>query len=156
VLRIPLVASPDFAEAAPAVSPDGGWLAYSSNETGRDEVFVRPFPNTDSMRVRVSTDGGIAPVWAKSGRELFFVGADRTMVAAQFDPASGRVLDKETLFSLPVGYPAAGANSFYDVSSDGERFLMVRPYVDDTQDEASAGWVLVQNFFEELKARVPN
>ncbi len=153
---IPLVASPDFAEVAPAVSPDGGWLAYSSNETGRDEVFVRPFPNTDSMRVRVSTDGGIAPVWAKSGRELFFVGADRTMVAAQFDPASGRVLDKETLFSLPVGYPAVGANSFYDVSSDGERFLMVRPYVDDTQDEASAGWVLVQNFFEVLKARVPN
>ena len=57
---------------------------------------------------------------------------------------------------IPVGYPAAGANSFYDVSLDGERFLMVRPYVDDTQDEASGGWVLVQNFFEELKARVPN
>jgi len=78
------------------------------------------------------------------------------MVAAQFDPLSGRVLDEEALFILPVGYPAVVSNNFYDVSSDGERFLMVRPYVDDTQDEASAGWVLVQNFFEVLKARVPN
>jgi len=153
---IPLVASPDFAEAGPAVSPDGGWLAYSSNETGRDEVFVRPFPNTDSTRVRVSTDGGIVPVWAKSGRELFFFGPDRTMVVAQFDPVSGRVLDKETLFSLPAGYPAVVSNNFYDVSLDGERFLMVRPYVDDTQEEASGGWVLVQNFFEVLKERIPN
>jgi hypothetical protein len=78
------------------------------------------------------------------------------MMAAQFDPASGRVLDEETLFSLPVGYPATVGNNFYDVSSDGERFLTVRPYVDDTQDGASGGWVLVQNFFEELKAQVPN
>ena len=152
---VPLVASPDFAEAAPALSPDGRWLAYSSNETGRDEVFVRPFPNTDSSRVRVSTEGGIAPVWGKSGRELFFVDGGLSMVAAQFDPASGRVSGLETLFPLPVGYPASVANGFYDVSSDG-RFLMVRRYVDDTDDQDANGWVLVQNWLEEVKARVPN
>ena len=152
----PLVASPEFAEAAPAMSPDGKWLAYSSNETGRDEVFVRPFPNVDSTRVRVSTDGGIAPVWAKGGRELFFVDEDRGLVAAQFDPVSGQVLAKETLFTIPAVYRVGSGLNFYDVSSDGERFLMARPYTGDTEDAEPPGFVLVQNFFEELKRLVPN
>ena len=63
----PLVASTEFAEAEPELSPDGRWLAYSSNETGREEVFVRPFPNVDSTRIRASIDGGLTPVWARSG-----------------------------------------------------------------------------------------
>ncbi len=149
----PLVATPEFAEAAPALSPDGRWLAYSSNETGRDEVFVRPFPNVDSTRVMVSTDGGIAPVWAKSGRELFFVDGDRGMVAAQFDPVAGQPQTQETLFTIPAVYRAGGGNNFYDISSDGERFLMARQY---GAEGDSKSVILVQNFFEELKRRVPN
>ena len=151
---VPLVASAAFSEGGPALSPNGLWLAYSSNETGRAEVFVRPFPNVDSTRVRVSTDGGIVPVWAKSGRELFFVDANRGLVAAQFDPASGLVLTKETLFIMPAVYMLAAGTNSYDVSSDGERFLMVRPYGSDTQD--TVGYVLVQNFFEELRQRMGN
>ncbi|MEO2003902.1 MAG: hypothetical protein ABGY41_07360 [Candidatus Poribacteria bacterium] len=123
---------------------------------GRDEVFVRPFPNVDSTRIRVSTDKGVAPVWAKSGRELFFMGQDRGLVTAQFDPAAGRVLNQETLFTIPVGYPTVGGNAFYDVSSDGERFLMTRQYGEDTAEEGPSGLVLVQNFFEELKRLAPN
>ena len=151
-----LVASPEFAEGAPALSPNGRWLAYTSNETGRHEVFVRPFPDVESSRVRVSTDGGVAPVWAKSGRELFFMDRERGLVAAQFDPASGQVLAKDTLFTLPSGYVTQsvdGSNDFYDVSSDGERFLMVRQY---GQEEVSTSLILVLNFFEELKRLVPN
>ena len=101
---VPLVATPEFAEGAPALSPDGRWLAYSSNETGSYEVFVRPLPDVNSARVRVSRDGGLGPLWAHSGRELFFVDEDRGLVAAQFDPGSGQVQAQETLFTIPAGY----------------------------------------------------
>ena len=94
------------------------------------------------------------PVWAKSGRELFFVNSDRGLVAAQFDPASGLVVAQETLFTIPVGYSLASGTNSFDVSSDGERFLMVRPYVSDAQGEDR--YILVLNFFEELKRLVPN
>jgi serine/threonine-protein kinase len=150
----PLVTSAEFQEHGPALSPNGRWLAYSSDETGRHEVFVRPFPDVAATRVRVSVDGAYAPVWAKSGRELFFVGAERELVATQFDPASGRSLAQETLFTTPDGYLLGIGNNFYDVSTDGERFLMARPYVGDREDVASR-FVLVQNFFEELKRLVP-
>ena len=153
---VPLVASTEFQEAAPALSPDGRWLAYHSNETGRFEVYVRPFPNTDSTRVLVSNDGGVAPVWAKSGSELFFMDPGRGIVATQLDPNSGRVLDQETLFTLPPGYAGNDSQSFYDISSDGERFLMVRVYIDETEAAAASGFIVIQNFFELLKERVPN
>ena len=151
---MPLVATPEFAEGEPALSPDGRWLAYSSNETGSYEVFVRPLPNVNSTRVRVSRDGGLRPLWARSGRELFFVDEDRGLIAAQFDPASGQVLAQETLFSIPVGYFVAAGRDFYDITSDDQRFLMVRPY--QGEGEAAATEVIVvENFFEELKERVP-
>ena len=151
---IPLVATPEFAEGEPALSPDGRWLAYSSNETGRYEVFVRPLPDVNSARVRVSSDGGLGPLWAHSGRELFFVDEDRGLVAAQFDPGSGQVLGQETLFTIPAGYLVNPGDNFYDITSDDQRFLMVRPY--QGEGEAAATEVIVvENFFEELKERVP-
>jgi serine/threonine-protein kinase len=156
---VPLVASPDFNEGSPSLSPDGAWLAYTSDETGRSEVFIRPFPDVESARLRVSTDGGDGPVWAKSGRELFFVSPGRGLVTARFDPASGRVVARETLFALPTGVvgPAeASGTDFYDVSSGGERFLMARSYRAGEDETDAIGYVLVQNFFEELKRLVPN
>ena len=149
---VPLVATPEFAEGAPALSPDGRWLAYSSDETGSYEVFVRPLPDVNSTRVLVSRDGGRGPLWAYSGRELFFVDEDRGLVAAQFDPGSGQVQAQETLFTIPAGYHVNPGDNFYDITSDDQRFLMVRPY----EGEAAATEVIVvENFFEELKDRVP-
>lgn len=157
---VPLVASADFIEGAPAISPSGTWLAYTSNETGRREVFVRPFPDVETTRVRVSTDGGIAPVWGHAGRELFFVNQDRGFVAAQFDPASGRVLSQEILFTVPSNIltqaEADGGNDFYDVASDDEHFLMARAYSSGSDEESPPEFVLVQGFFEVLRERVPN
>ena len=77
------------------------------------------------------------------------------MVAARFDPASGRILGQVTLFTIPPQYAAFDADDFYDVSPDGERFLMVRA-VPEGGDDAKSRYILVHNFFEELKARVPN
>ncbi len=151
---IPLVATPEFAEGEPALSPDERWLAYSSDETGRREVFLRPLPDVNSARVRISRDGGLGPLWAHSGRELFFVDEDRGLVAAQFDAGSGQVLAQETLFTVPAEYYVNRGDNFYDITSDDQRFLMVRPY--EGEGEAAATEVIVvENFFEELKERVP-
>ena len=154
---VPLVATTDFAEGSPELSPDGQWLAYASNETGRDEVFLRPFPDVNSGRVRVSTDGGLGPLWSKDGRELFYVDESRGLVRTQIDLASGQVLTRESLFTIPAGYEVASGSTFYDISRDGDRFLMARLYTGASEDdEAVARFVLVQNFFEELRQRVPN
>ncbi len=154
----PLLAA-EYDEQEPALSPDGRWLAYISNEAGSGgfDVFVRPFPDMNSGRWQVSTEGGVMPVWAHSGRELFFVDDNGGLVAAQVDTDSGfRVGEKETLFTLPPGYRTAQTNTLYGVTPDDQRFLMARAYQGESQENTGPRFVLVNNFFEELKARVGN
>jgi serine/threonine-protein kinase len=79
---VPLAAEP-YDEAEAAISPDGRWLAYKSTETGRDEVYIRPFPEVDQGKWQISTQGAYNPVWAHSGRELFYVRDDGDMVVAE-------------------------------------------------------------------------
>ncbi len=79
---VPLVASPAV-ELFPALSPDGRWLAYASNESGTFEVYVRPFPETASAKWQVSTAGGNEPAWSSTGRELFYINAKGDMVSAE-------------------------------------------------------------------------
>ena len=151
-----LVAS-EYAEQGPALSPNGQWLAYSSNETGRHEVFVRPFPDVGGGKWQVSTEGGIRPLWAHSGGELFFVNPQtRELVVAEIETASGFQWETKTLFTIPLGYRVAPNADFYDIDSDDQRFLMARPYRDDEEGSRSAELILVQNWFEELRQRVPN
>ena len=71
------------------MSPDGRWLAYVSDETGSKEVFVRAFPDVNSGKWQVSTDGGVMPMWANSGRELYYLDDNLGLVAAQVDTDSG-------------------------------------------------------------------
>ncbi len=68
---MPLVTGP-ASEIHPAVSPDGRWLAYASDESGTAEIYVRPFPDAGSARWQVSTAGGVSPIWSHSGKELFY------------------------------------------------------------------------------------
>jgi serine/threonine-protein kinase len=153
-----LVATEEFWEQAPTISRDGRWLAYSSNETGRHEVFVRPFPNVDAGKWQVSIGGGTNPVWAHNGEELFFADpANYEIKVARFTtgPVRFQVVERTTLFDLVPGqfyFPANGNNDFFDVALDDERFLMARNFGSD----GSVSLVLVQNFFEELKRVVPN
>jgi len=152
---IPLVANVEFEERSPALSPDGRWLAYTSLETGRPEVYVQPFPNVDSNEVqRVSAEGGSVPLWANSGDELFFVDAERRLVAAQVQTATGfRVLQRETLFSLGLEYGLLG-DIPYDVAPDDQQFLLARSTVGATV--FGNRFILVYNWFEELKERMGN
>ena len=153
----PLIASAEFAEQGPSLSPDGRWLAYTSSETGQEEVYVRPFPDVDSGKVRVSTDRGESPRWANNSNELFFIDADRRLIAARFETSpSFRVLQREALFTVGPEYVLDGARDIYDVAPDDQRFLMGRAYTGSGSSSGSPRFILVQNWFEELKRLVPN
>jgi serine/threonine-protein kinase len=149
----PLVVTP-YDENAFAISPDGRWIAYQSDESGRFEVFVRPFPNTRDAKFPVSTSGAVAPLWARNGKELYFLGPNGTMMAAAVtgDP-SRPVGDPHALFQLKGALTALG-NSWYipwDVAADG-RFIMVRGAA--AGHDAELPLIVIENWFEELKAKM--
>jgi serine/threonine-protein kinase len=155
--EIPLAANDSFDEMGPAISPDGRWIAYSSNETGSPQVYVRPFPNVDDGRWQISDGPGVSPTWARSGREIFYA-TTSNMSAAQLETEPTlRVTGHLSLFNLPPGVTAINARGWYDVSADDQSFLMGRPAQFGTVSGGNPiELILVQNFFEELKARVPN
>ena len=152
----PLLNSP-YNELNADVSPNGRWVAYQSNESGRDEIYVRPFPEADAGKWTVSTGGGAQPVWSQDGKELFFVSSKAMMrVSVTLSPTFTlgipvKLFEAAAFFNPPLG---GGVGRRYDVTHDGQRFLMVNE--GRAVDEAPpARIVLVQNWIEELKARVP-
>jgi serine/threonine-protein kinase len=149
----PVVATP-YDEEAIALSPDGRWLAYESNETGRTEIFLRPFPGTESGKWQVSSDGGVAPLWARNGRELFYVNGNMEMMAVTVAPgAEPRLGQPNRLFALGDRLHMT-RNEYYtpfDVAPDG-RFLMARIVRRATALDLPL--VVVENWFEELKRKV--
>jgi Tol biopolymer transport system component len=110
-------------EAAGSFSPNGKWIAYSSNASGRFEVYVRPFPVRPGERL-VSREGGRAPRWRGDGKELFFLSVDGKMMVATIDPLTGNASIPQPLFFLPTRNTGARA---YAVAKDGQRFLMLVP-----------------------------
>jgi serine/threonine-protein kinase len=151
----PLLQTP-YDELNAEVSPDGHWLAYQSNESGRDEIYVRPFPNVDAGRRQVSTAGGVQPLWSRSGKELFYV-SNEVVMRVPVTLASTLALGiPEKLFATAsFALRGGGLGRMYDVSLDGQRFLVIKESTAADQSPPSARIVLVQNWFEELKARVP-
>ena len=150
---VPVLAT-DFDEEAIALSPDGKWMAYQSDETGRTEVFVRPFPNTDAGKTQVSSGGGLAPLWSRDGKELFYLRTDKNMMAARVIPgATLGFAEPVALFRVPDELLAAEALYYtpWDVARDG-RFLMARLIGGDSGQAAAL--VVVENWVEELKAKV--
>jgi eukaryotic-like serine/threonine-protein kinase len=138
-------------EGGAVFSPDGRWLAYQSDESGRDEVYVRPFPGSGG-KWQISSEGGAEPVWARSGRELFYRNGDK-MMAVVIETTPAFAAAKPT--QLFEGHYEMGNYNFlqnYDVSPDGKRFLMVKA----GEQAASAVQInVVLNWFEELKQKVP-
>jgi hypothetical protein len=144
-----------FGEANGEVAPDGRWLAYQSDESGRDQIYVRPFPNVSGGRWQVSTGGGRTPLWARTGRELFYRSADGAVMVVQVE--SGPVWRSSSPAQvLPARYyDGAGLTGrTFDLSPDGQRFLMIKEGGGD-QTTTPQQIIVVQNWREELKRLVP-
>ncbi len=120
-------------ERGGVVSPDGRWLAYESDRSGAYELWVQPFPTVDAGRWQVSTAGGVQPLWARNGRELFYVAPDGALMAVQWrgSPESAGAPTRliEGRYSRGVGGTTVRQ---YDVSADGQRFLMMKEEARDT------------------------
>ncbi len=126
----PIMQSP-FEESVAAFSPDGRWLAYESNESGRNEVYVTPFPGAGG-KWQVSTAGGSAPRWRSDGLELYYLAADNKLMAAAIMP-KGTTLEIGAVRSLFQARPVAGPGGGYDATGDGKRFLI------DAEPEQAGG-----------------
>jgi Tol biopolymer transport system component len=145
----PLVAVDRYDEKAPAFSPDGRWLAYESDETGDEEVYVRPFPDVQSGKWQISVGGGREPVWAHSGREIFYIRGDNVLVAAAVDPGPPfRVDEREDLFSVGEILLSAMDHASFDIASDDQRFLFTIPEAFETGEESY--WLMTGNWTTEL------
>jgi serine/threonine-protein kinase len=149
-----------FNELNAEVSPDGRWVAYQSNESGSMEVYVRPFPHADAGRWQVSSGGGTRPVWAHNSRELFFYSANSGALMAVTVQPGGTTFSASNpskVFDVQPYYFATTGRS-YDVSADGQRFLMIKlASLSGPQNSTTAppNLVVVEHWTEELKARVP-
>jgi serine/threonine protein kinase/Tol biopolymer transport system component len=149
------VAHTRFGEGSMKFSPDGRWVAYSSDESGQPEIYVQAFPGP-GLKVQISNEGGTDPVWRRSGGELYYRSDDRMMVvsvvtAPRFTASAPRQLWEGTYsegIAASCGMPGVSSSN-YDVSADGQRFLMVR---DEDQSASSTTIVVVLNWVEQVKA----
>ena len=146
-----------FNERNAELSPDGNWMAYESNESGQSEIFVRPFPNVDDGRWQISNAGGRYPLWSRSGGELFYIegtAADQRLMATPVE--TGPTFDHENPQALFEWANTSSVGRPYDVSPDGQRFLVVSNRIEDDDGDTSVPKInVILNWFEELKEKVP-
>jgi Tol biopolymer transport system component len=139
-----------FNLAHPAISPDGRWMAFDSDEAGRVEVYVQSFPDPNLKRWKISPSYGSEPIWTRGGRELVYRKGDSVM-AVNLDLQNGRIGQPVALFGGPyLDNPGWTRPRSYDVSRDGERFLLTR-----VGEPPRPRIAVVLNWFDELRARVP-
>jgi tRNA A-37 threonylcarbamoyl transferase component Bud32 len=151
------VAQSRFAEGSPKFSPDGKWIAYSSDESGRSEIYVQPFPGP-GPKVQISDGGGFDPVWQRAGSELFYRSGRKMMAVSIATSPAVKVSAPRELWEGSYSSGAGSScgmpgvtSSNYDVTPDGRRFLMVR---DDDSAIVGNKIVVVLNWAEELKAKM--
>lgn len=137
-----------FVEQEPMISPDGRWLAYTTNEPGRPEVFVQPFPE-GGRRWRISTDGGLEPLWSADGKELFFRKGDDLLCVAVTTQPEFRVSKPRPVLTGQYGRQNGYGHPAYSVTRDGRSFLMLEPVEKDNPGVAEVHVIL--NWTEEVK-----
>jgi len=149
------VAQTRFGEGSMKFSPDGRWVAYSSDESGQPEIYVQAFPGP-GLKLQVSNEGGTDPIWRRSGGELYYRAGDKMMVVSvatspRFQASAPRQL-WEGAYSegtaSSCGMPGVSSSN-YDVTADGQRFLMVR---DEDQTAFSTRIIVVLNWMSHVKA----
>jgi serine/threonine-protein kinase len=149
-----------FNEQNADLSPNGRWIVYQSDDSGQVEVYVRPFPNVEDGRWIVSSGGGHRPVWARTGREIFYRSSEGAMMSVSIreQPTTltigppARLFDGPSYYGGKPGLVGGNPGRHFDVTADGQRFLMVK---EAPRRSDSARVVVIENWSEELKARVP-
>ncbi len=143
-----LVATP-AEELLPEISPDGRWMAYSSDVSGRREIYVRAFPDAVGTPYQVSTTGGTNPSWNPNGKELFFIDAANNMVSVPVTPGTAFQVGQPRVLFAVGGYFLNAFSQEYAVAPDGQRFLMIQGTTGD-----AVHVVVVFNFLDELRRRM--
>jgi dipeptidyl aminopeptidase/acylaminoacyl peptidase len=149
------IARTQFGEGSMKFSPDGRWVAYASDESGKPEIYVQAFPGP-GLKLQISNGGGTDPVWRRSGGELYYRSENKMMVVAvttapQFKASAPKLLwegDYSQGTGASCGMPGVSSSN-YDVSADGQRFLMVR---DDDASAYATKIVVALNWIEQVKA----
>jgi eukaryotic-like serine/threonine-protein kinase len=143
-------------ELQPKISPDGQWMAYMSNESGKNEVYVRPFPEVNKGRWQVSTSGGNSPLWSPDGRELFYLSGNAVMAVSVETTPTFKCGKPASLFQGMYARLSLGDAHTWDIAPDGKRFLMMKESgTTASTGEAPRKISIVVNWFEELKQRAP-
>jgi serine/threonine-protein kinase len=141
-----------FSEEYPAFSPDGHWLAYSSDESGTDQLYVRPFPGPGS-KWQVSTGGGSHPIWARKEHKLFFVTPDWKIMVLDYGVSGNSFVPGKPHVWSPKSLAWLGGNYPYDLAPDGKHFaVVINPAAEQGQRPTDSVTVLL-NFFDELRRR---
>ena len=138
-------------ERALVLSPDGRWIAYVSDLSGQDEIYVEPFPGREQGRVQVSNEGGRQPLWGPHGRELFYrSGNGMVAVAVKTEPRF-EIVSREILFER-ISWPGSIFRTQYDIHPDGQRFLMIE---DQGIGESPRQINVTLDWFEEVRELAP-
>jgi len=143
-----------FNQIGSRVSPNGRWVSYTSGESGMSQIFVRPFPNVEAGQWQVTTNGGTRAVWARDGRELFYQVNDAMMAVPVRTADSTFSAGNPTKLFDAAPYYFGIAGHTYDVSPDGQKFLMIKNAAASDQN-AAPSLIVAEHWTEELKTRVP-
>src|SRR5262249_35520114 len=149
---VPLLQTP-FEEVGAQISPDGRWLAYATDATGRMEVHVRPYPNVDAGHWQVSFEGGREPLWSKGGAELVYRTPDGAVMSVAVDAAAAAWTPARPKLAVAGGHFVGRNFTTYGVAANGQRFLMLKDDPHDNVDAAQPRVVVVQHWNEELNAK---
>ena len=137
---VPVAASP-FTELNPALSPDGRWLAYTSDESGINEVYVRPFPDANGGRWQVSNGGGSEPRWSPTGRELYYLDIDLHLNAVQVQSTPTFSTGSRASLFDASNFVIAGFHQSYEVAPDGRAFYFISPRRATTTGAPQIVWI---------------
>ena len=151
---VPLVTTTS-AERSADLSPDGRHLAYQSNEAEQDQIFVRPFPDVNNARWQITTAGGTHPRWAPNGRELFYVDVGGSLNVVQVSTNEGFKWGPPAVMLRTKYLAGVTRGAVYDVTRDGQRFVMIKESDTGNSVPANASFNIVLNWTEELKQRAP-
>jgi hypothetical protein len=142
----------NFVDQAPSFSPDGKWLAYHSNESGTNEVYVRAFPPPASRqggKWQISNFGGTEPRWSHNGHDLIYRSGDQIMTASYTVKGDTFVSEKPRVWIAKLG------GTQWDLSSDGRRVAVLMPMESEEAPKQEHEIVMLLNFFDELRRKVP-